>query len=84
MDNKKVSLTIDQKIYQRLSEYSTKYGTSVRFMLQRLLDDSISHDRYKDIFNKKYVLPPIEDFIKSKSHEQNKKQEPKEFEYCFR
>ena len=52
---KKVPLTLTQNTYQKLSEYTKKYGLSVRFMLKVLIDDSIDNDRYPVIFNKQHI-----------------------------
>lgn len=56
---KKVSLTIDSNIYNKLSGYSKSYGVTVRYMLNMLLNDSISNDRYTDIFSKDHDKPKI-------------------------
>ena len=51
---KKVSLTLTQGTYLKLSEYTKRYGVSVRYMIKVLLDDSIDNDRYPDIFNRSH------------------------------
>lgn len=52
MDNeKKVSLTINQKTHSRLSDYCKRYGVSQRHMIHLLLDDAIDNNRYPSIFN---------------------------------
>jgi hypothetical protein len=46
----KVSITMDRSKYHKLSEYSQRFGTSVKFMIEMMIDDMVKHDRYLDIF----------------------------------
>lgn len=52
---KKVSLTLTQNTYQKLSNYTKEYGLSVRYMLKVLIDDAIDNNRYPAIFNKQHI-----------------------------
>lgn len=75
MNEKKVSLTIKQDTYQRLSDYSNIYGTSIRHMIHLLIDDSIENDRYREIFSNRNKMSHVG--TKAISIQVNVKRDPK-------